>query len=251
MSSNTSKPLIENESSPPRCNIVSCCKKDVIHGVIPVERSALLQKIVLDDTAPPPSWLQKLLCDCNSAQRKLTVSGIQDVPEISNLAGLLLQNGDHSTGGTAMTLKYARFDKEKRVAHIQVYGGGGKWAALDNALWRFVLNVGRCCNYTYRFTFSEDWQKADIDIMGNLCCVACCLPPCANAWFSIPKSYCAFEMYQAEDSVNGSHWIRNTSNKGGPMKFDYNLQAVYGPDGETTDFTKNLGKAPETMLLSR
>ena len=92
MSSNTSKPLIENESSPPRCNIVSCCKKDVIHGVIPVERSALLQKIVLDDTAPPPSWLQKLLCDCNSAQRKLTVSGIQDVTEISNLAGLLLQN---------------------------------------------------------------------------------------------------------------------------------------------------------------
>jgi len=170
--------------------LTECC-----FGVDVKDRSELLQSMLLDDHSPPPSWCQRLLCDCG-ASRKRTISGIQDIPEISNLAGLLIQNGDpatHATSGTLFTLKYADFDKETRIGERHVYGGcggqqhTGQWPALQNKTWLTALTIGRCCNYSYRFTFTEDWQKADIEIRENLCCVACCLPPCSKAWFGIPK----------------------------------------------------------------
>ena len=243
-----------NEKYPTQLEkFTECC-----FGVVVKDRSELLQAILLDDHSPPPTWCQRLLCDCGA--RKRTLSGIEDIPEISNLAGLLLQNGDamvHSTNGTVFTLKYADFDKETRIGELEVYGGyGGKqhtgqWSALNNKTWLALLTLGRCCNYSYRFSFSEDWRKADIDIRANCCC-ATCLPPCSKAWFNIPKSVAAFEMIQAKKSINGSHWIRNSSSGGGPMKFAYDLQAVYKPDGTPTEFVENFNKvAPEKMLLSR
>jgi hypothetical protein len=220
--------------------------------VVETDRDDLLQRIVLNDVSPQPSWLQRFLCDCGSGARK--ASGIQDIPEIANLAGLLLQNGDetHSTNGTIFTLKWSDFDKETRVAQLEVYGGCGSqqhtgaWSALNNQKWKLLSMVGRCCNYSYRFQFSEDWQRADIDIKGN-----CCLIPCCKPWFSIPKSWCAFQMEQAEDSKNGSHWIRTSSKKGGAFVVAYSLEAVYTPDGDPTEFVENLSFAPEKMILSR
>ena len=67
-----------------------------------------------------------------------------------------------------------------------------------------------------------------------------------------PKSLAAFEMVQAKESINGSHWIRSSSSRGGPMEFTYDLQAVYKPDGNPTEFVDNFHKlAPEKMFLSR
>ena len=90
--------------------------------MVETDRDDLLQAIVLNKKSPPPSCLQRLLCDCGSGER--TASGIQDIPEISNLAGLLLQNGDetHSTNGTVFTLKWGEFNKETRVGE---WGGAG------------------------------------------------------------------------------------------------------------------------------
>jgi len=111
-----------------------------------------------------PSWCQRLLCDCGDS-RKRTISGIQNIPDICNLAGLIIQNGDHSTSGTVFTLKYADFYKKKRIAERQVYGGWGgqqrtgKWSALQNKTWLTLLTMCRCCNYSYRFTFTEDGKR--------------------------------------------------------------------------------------------
>jgi hypothetical protein len=232
----------------------SCCGAKVI------ERSELLQAIVMDDRAGvSPSCFQKLLCDCSTQTR--FASGVKDVPEISNLAGLLVQNGEHSTAGTAFTAKWGRFDKEKRIVDISVYGSGrscgsekqelGQWSAINSNKWRCLMMLGRCCDYSYKIRFAEDWQRADIDIRINLCCVACCVPPCMKAWFTVPPCIATFDMEQAEDSQNGSHWIRQSSKCGGPKKKSYNLQAVYGPDGSPTEFVENLKVAPEKNLISR
>mmetsp|Transcript_17101 Transcript_17101/g.25630 ORF Transcript_17101/g.25630 Transcript_17101/m.25630 type:complete len:232 (+) Transcript_17101:132-827(+) len=227
--------------------------QNFLYGVVETDRDDLLQAILLNEKSPDPSWLQRLLCDCGSGERK--ASGIKDIAEISNLAGLLLQNGDetHSTSGTVFTLKWGDFDKETRVAELEVYGGcggqqhTGSWSLLNNQTWKHLSLLGRCCNYTYRFQFSKDWQSADIDVKAN-----CCLIPCARPWCTIPKSFCAFKMAQAEDSENGSRWIRTSSKKGGPFEVSYSLEAVYTPDGEPTAFVHNLEKvSPKTMLLSR
>eukprot|EP00591_Stephanopyxis_turris_P005568 CAMPEP_0195528196 /NCGR_PEP_ID=MMETSP0794_2-20130614/30245_1 /TAXON_ID=515487 /ORGANISM="Stephanopyxis turris, Strain CCMP 815" /LENGTH=245 /DNA_ID=CAMNT_0040659285 /DNA_START=102 /DNA_END=839 /DNA_ORIENTATION=- len=217
------------------------------------ESSDLFQAIVQDETSPSPSWIQRLLCDCGGPRTRVE-GGIQDVPEISNLAGLMFQNGDEVTSGTAFTLKWADFDKEKRVCTIQVYGGYGSkaaatglWSILDNHMWRFLSVLGRCCNYTYRISFSEDWQRADFDIKANLGCICCAKP-----WFTLPHKVAKFEMVQAENSQNGSHWLRNSSVIGRPMEFSYNLETVYKPDGTPTEFIQNFeNDAPKSMLLSR
>jgi hypothetical protein len=249
-------PILLDETSPPPSWLQESDRtriQNFLYGVVETDRDDLLQAIILNEKSPPPSWLQRLLCDCGSGER--TASGIEDIPEISNLAGLLLQNGDetHSTNGTVFTFKWGKFNKETRVGELEVYGGcggqqhTGSWTMLNNQTWKNLSLLGRCCNYTYQFTFSEDWQNADIDIKAN-----CCLIPCVRPWYTIPKSYCAFKMYQAEDSENGSHWIRTDSKKGGPFEVAYSLEAVYTPDGKPTAFVHNLEtSAPKTMLLSR
>jgi len=249
-------PILLDETSPPPSWLQESDRtriQNFLYGVVETDRDDLLQAIILNEKSPPPSWLQRLLCDCGSGER--TASGIEDIPEISNLAGLLLQNGDetHSTNGTVFTFKWGKFNKETRVGELEVYGGcggqqhTGSWTMLNNQTWKNLSLLARWCNYTYQFTFSEDWQNADIDIKAN-----CCLIPCVRPWYTIPKSYCAFKMYQAEDSENGSHWIRTDSKKGGPFEVAYSLEAVYTPDGKPTAFVHNLEtSAPKTMLLSR
>jgi len=185
------------------------------------------------------------------------------VPEISNLAGVLFQNGletehGHPTNGTIMTLKWADYDKETRTALIPVYGGyggcgtkkasTGHWSILDNPTWRALSLLGRCCNYSYIFAFSEDYQRADINMKVNLGCFCC------KAWFTLPDSVIGkFEMEQYPDSENGSHWKRNSAKSADEeFAFAYSLETAYKSDGTPTEFAKNFEKhAPNTMLLTR
>lgn len=231
-------------------NTMKCT--DRIVGVTTTDRSSLLQAIVLDDKPPPASCIRRSLCDCGSGERKL--SGIEQVPEISNLAGLLIQTqtGEktRTTTGTTQTLKWADFDKASRVAEVKVYGGcGGKqhaghWAAIDNSCWKFFVCCGRVWNYSYRFRFDEDWQRADIDI--RFCCTLS-----GNTCCSYPSSWTAYDMVQTKDSKNGSQWDRRQSKRGGPMENWYVLEAVYKSDGSPTDHVESFKLAPETMILSR
>jgi len=224
---------------------------DRIVGVTTTNRSSLLQAIVLDEKPPPVSCIRRSLCDCGSGERKL--SGIEQVPEISNLAGLLIQRQTGEkfpTAGTTQTLKWAEFDKTSRVAEMKVYGGcGGKqhaghWSAIDNSKWKFLVCWGRVWNYSYRVRFDEDWQRADIDI--RFCCTlsgkTCC---------SYPRSCTTFDMVQTKDSKNGSQWDRRKATYGGPMEKFYVLEAVYKSDGSPTDHVESFNLAPETMILSR
>lgn len=217
-----------------------------------------LVKDVLSDTAPPPSCIQCILGDC-CGRKKRVPSGIQDVPEISNLAGLLHQNGADTvfgsrTNGTIFTLKWADYDKETRTAVVQVYGGYGPkastgyWSILDNQKWRTISCLGRICNYSYFFTFSEDYQRADINMKVNLGCL-CCKP-----WFKIPASLIGkFEMEQYPDSKNGSHWKRNSAKSADEeFSFAYSVETAYKSDGTPTEYAEQFEEyAPKTMLLTR
>ena len=169
------------------------------------------------------------------------------------------------------------------MAHFQVFGGCGgpptvgQWTEPVAAIWYFLINVARCCNYTYQFEFSEDWRQADIKIKCNCCC---CLPPCCciPPWFQAPDWCAKFDMVQADAStdgarpvadrmkpfahrprqqrllrfVAGSHWIRRSSICGKPLTKSYDLVEAFKPDGSPGRFHDRLATmAPAVMLVSR
>ena len=99
-------------------------------GVEVKPRSEQVYAMILDDRAnAEPSCIERCLYHCSPKKR--APSGIADVPEIANLSSVLFQDGDHSTANTAMTLKWAVFDKEKRVADLKAYGGFGGEVSLS------------------------------------------------------------------------------------------------------------------------
>lgn len=222
-------------------------------------RERLNEWMILDDNAhAAPSLIERLLCRCTSAAR--SNSHIADVPQIRGLAGATLQRGppDWRTSGSVQTLKWSHFDEEKRVATLQVFGGfgglpsSGLWTEKDVLAWYCLINLGRLCNYSYRFEFYDDWRSADIKIMSNCCgCVPCCLP-CCPAWCTVPDWLMKFNAVQVGEKVDGSHWVRNSSYFGAPMQYSYDLVEVVRPDGSPGAYFDDLAKvAPEAMLVSR
>jgi hypothetical protein len=135
-----------------------------------VPRDTIGQAMLLDmRSSTPPSLLERMLCMCKPIPR--IASGIEEVPEISALAGATLQRGDHPTRGSVQTLKWAIFDKTKRVAIMEVFGGSrlnnqlGQWASAQGPEWEFkpvssgcFTNCLRLCDWTYKFEFTEDWR---------------------------------------------------------------------------------------------
>jgi len=218
-------------------------------------RSEVNDWMILSSNAEAqPSLLQRC-CLCQCAPDERVNNGIDSIPQISSLAGATLQAGEHSTGGSVQTLKWCRFDKEQRVAQLQVFGGfGGRsstglWTEPPSYLWICAINVARLCNYSYKFEFSEDWRHADIKIKGN--CTGC-LFPCCPACVQVPDCLAKFDMTQQDDSTDGRAWIRASSTCGGPMKESYRLLEVYKPDGSDGAYLSKLTEfAPTQMLLSR
>ena len=227
----------------------SCC------CVTQKPRDEIAQWMLLDTNAhASPSCMQMLLCQCRSEER--VASGIEDVPQLAGLAGATLQRAppDWPTKGSVQTLKWCTYDKEKRVADLQVFGGFGGpsnvglWTEPVSLKWHCLINLARCCvracalerslalrtraaqpchihsihghrifsrspaaqNYSYRFTFSEDYRHADIQIRANCCCV-CLVPPCAPAWCKVPDAITRFNAVQHESSGSGEYWVRSSS----------------------------------------
>ncbi|EOD24641.1 hypothetical protein EMIHUDRAFT_435421 [Emiliania huxleyi CCMP1516] len=177
-----------------------------------------------------------------------------------SLERIFISIGKHSTGGSIQTLKWSTWDPDSRVAHLEVFGGyggsshTGQWTEPPGCLWLFLINLGRCCDYSYRFEFSEDYRRAEILIEANLCC-CCCLPipPCLPAWFVLPGSCVRFEAIQADEGSNdGTDWVRQSSICGGDFSYTYNLVEVYQEDGSPGRFHADLATyAPASMMISR
>jgi len=208
-----------------------------------------------DNADAAPSFMQRCLCQCGPEKRVL--SGVEDVPQISSLAGATLQYGTHATGGSVQTLKWCKFDKDKRVADLQVFGGFGGTSSVglwtepaEKCYWTCLINLGRVCNYSYRFEFAEDWRHVDIKIRANICC---CIWPWAPAWFQAPDNCATFSATQTDESTDGKHWVRKSSTCGGEEVYSYDLYEVFTPSGQPGAYHDKLfdGVAPLQMLISR
>ena len=124
----------------------SCC------CVTQKPRDEIAQWMLLDTNAhASPSCMQMLLCQCRSEER--VASGIEDVPQLAGLAGATLQRAPPHwpTKGSVQTLKWCTYDKEKRVADLQVFGGFGGpsnvglWTEPVSLKWHCLINLARCC----------------------------------------------------------------------------------------------------------
>ena len=162
---------------------LTCCER--LWSVKVEERSEIGNWMLLDTRDnDPPSLCGRLLCFCAPTYPRVP-NAIKDIPEISMLAGAMLED-DWGLKGSVFTNRYMDFDKLNRVGNIKVCGGaeicnnccascGGhyqvaQWSAGDTSCVRYPLSVfGRCANFGYRYTFSSDWRKADIAITLNLC----------------------------------------------------------------------------------
>jgi hypothetical protein len=155
------------------------------------------------------------------------------------VGGVSLQVGTHSTAGSLQTLQYGTWDEATRTISTDVFGGffnrqnAGTWTEpAGSCLWSILMFVARTASFRYVFTFSEDFQSADITIKGNCLCCVPCLPP----WFTIPSCLTTQTMEQSDDSIKGDHWIRKSGLCGAePTKF-YDLFVVYDSSGTPTRF---------------
>jgi len=202
------------------------------------------------------------LCTCQWAPAPRVPSGIEKVPGLAGLAGITLQYGDHTTAGSLETLKWGEWDPEKRTLKLTVFGGFySKWSTgfwteptaplWRSALWCFLMNLARNQNYTYLFEFAEDYRSANIKISGNplfLCCVCC---PCIPAWFTIPDCCTKQVLEQADDSKDGTHWIRKNASCGGTPEFYYDLYTVWNFDGSPTkEVDRILEKTNQQVMVT-
>ena len=81
-----------------------------------------------------------------------------------------------------------------------------------------------------------------------------CTPcvPCVPAWCQVPDGLVKFDMVQVDGVSDGSHWIRNSSVCGGPMKKTYELKEVYHADATPARFHSIfIDRAPPTYYMTR
>jgi len=222
------------------------------------ERDSVGEWMLSTNKTKAPSLLQKL-CFCQSGPSERKPSGIETVPHLRGLAGVTVQAG---TRGALQTLKWAKWDAAKRQVDIKVFGGftdcggnGGSevglWSETVEAQCCFLPQLfGRCGNCTYRFTFSEDYRRADIAIMGNVLVCCCICIPCLPVMCSVPKCCFAFEMVQTDNSTDGTSWNRNTSTCGSDFQLSYHLKEVYTPEGEVGKYHDELKEQPQQVMVT-
>ena len=76
--------------------------------------------------------------------------------------------------------------------------------------------------------------------------------PCVPAWCQVPDGLVKFDMVQVDGVSDGSHWIRNSSVCGGPMKKTYELKEVYHADATPARFHSIfIDRAPPTYYMTR
>jgi hypothetical protein len=210
----------------------------------------------LDEYSEEPSLFQRLfMCQCSKEKR--TPARIQFQEGLQGLAGVLIQSGEHSTAGTMLTLKWMDYNPDTREGYLQVFGGyggsasTGLWTENSATLyWYFLMNLARCANYQYYFTFNEDFSKADIAIKGNPLILCCICIPCCPAWFTLPTSCVSFGMSRTAGSKDGTSWERYSSTCGGESTYTYTLKTVYNSDGSDGPFVDALLESPEQVVIT-
>lgn len=225
-------------------------------------RETLADRLLLREELPLSAV--QACCFCSGGETRVD-SGIRDVPEIAGLAGITMQT-DGGAENNVQTLKWATFDRARRRAKTRNNSGAvccGTLATSQLSSWVVGLPgsclglccmslcmscVQRQCDFTYLFEFSEDWRRADIRILLNCCCCV----PCGKAWCRLPDWLVRFDMVQADGVADGSHWHRNSSSCGGPMKRTYELKAIFREDGTPARFHDIfVERAPRTYLMAR
>lgn len=237
------------------CYLTRCCCLKVM------DRDTAPEWMLEQTMTPDPSSYSRLCwCMCGPEQRK--ESGLAGTRQLKGLAGITVQDGSHDTRGSLETMKWSRWNAEQRILESGVFGGYynhtalGTWteptqSCCRSCVWACVVNLARNANYSYRFQFSEDLRKADISIRGNLgvlCCACCpCMPSC-----TIPRWCCNHSMEQADDSTDGTHWIRYKGVCGKEPKKYYDLRTVFNVDGTPGPYFEYLPlRTPKQVQISR
>lgn len=229
------------------CMAACCC--------LAIKESATVGDWMLSANSGDPSlWVRLFQCQCSSRPRK--PGGLETVPQLRGLAGVTVQNGLHATAGSLQTLKWTTWDAVKREATLPVFGGfygyTGVWTEPISPIWSFLMNLARCANFTYTFTFDEEYKKADIDISANPLVLCCVCVPCCPAWCTLPRSCVAYNMTQTDDSKDGSRWDRASSSCGGDFKHTYYLEEVITPENQPAQYFEKLAKiAPQQVMITR
>lgn len=232
------------------CFLSNCCCLKTF------PREVMNEVILTNDAATEePSLLQRF-CFCYCFPEARVNNGIEQIPELHGLAGLMIQDGDHITAGSLTSMKYAKWDAGKRVAYMPVYSGFGWWHGGTTGLWAEPAYTAWCCimngarlgNFTYKFSFSEDYMHGDIDALLNPCC--CCGCVCLPAWFRVPRCLNHFTFEQDLGSRNGTEWTRYNAQCMGEAKPYYKLLQVWQPDGQQGKHFDRLQIAPKQVMLS-
>lgn len=233
--------------------VAACCCLQI------KERDTVGDWMLSSNADGQPSLFQRLVCQCGPRERKN--ANLESVhPNLRGLAGVTIQNGTHPTAGSLQTLKWVRWNPKKRQADLPVFGGffgdTGVWTEPVACYWCFQMNLSRCANYKYRFTFDEDYKHATIDIVTNPltgccpCAPLCCIP-CCPAWLVIPRCCVAFDMNLTEGADDGSSWDRRSKVCCRPWELTYVLQEVITFDGQRGKYYENLAqKAPEQVMIT-
>lgn len=249
----TEKPTASKPSALQQC-VTACCCLQIR------ERDDVNVWMMSSEEKPLPSLFQRL-CFWQCGRSERVASGIENVPELRGLAGVSVQNGHHDTRGSLQTLRWAKWDAEKRQAEMKVFGGftgfcGGKgtelgqWTEPVVPKWLCLTNLARLGKYTYRFNFTEDYRKADIQIRIDPLVLCCICIPCMPAWCSVPKGCVAFDMVQSSESTDGSEWIRRNMKCGGEPEHAYSLQEVFDVDGAPGKYHQHLEITPQLVMVS-
>lgn len=232
-----------------------CCTRSEPKDAIP-------HVMLLETHTSPPSMAQN--CCFLSFSEQRVDGGVADVPEIRGLAGVTMQT-DGGAENNVQTLKWAIFDKQRRTLRTRNVGGAvclgmqssqlATWlialpsSSFGLCCWSTLMSMcARPCDFGYEFSFDETWRRADIAIVLNCCpCV-----PCVPAWCRCPSSLVKFEMVQDSTSTDGTHWMRNSSACGGPMKKSYELKEVFHVDGSPGRFHHLFAeRAPQAYYMTR
>eukprot|EP00930_Biecheleria_cincta_P062604 TRINITY_DN48061_c0_g1_i1.p1 TRINITY_DN48061_c0_g1~~TRINITY_DN48061_c0_g1_i1.p1 ORF type:complete len:288 (+),score=45.14 TRINITY_DN48061_c0_g1_i1:77-865(+) len=232
-------------------NVLSCC---CCLKTFP--REVINEVILGNDAGTQEQSVFQRLCFCYCYPKARVNNGIEQIPELKGLAGLMIQDGDHVTAGSLTFLKYAKWDAETRIAYMPVFSGFGWWHGGTTGLWTepaytawcCIMNVARLANYTYRFSFSEDYMHGDIDVLVNPCC--CCGCVCLPAWFTLPRCLNHFTFEQDLGSKDGTEWTRYNAKCMGEAKPYYKLLQVWQPDGRQGKHFDRLQIAPQQVMIT-
>lgn len=217
---------------------LSCC-------CIKAQDRDLAPQWMLKDITDPPSLFAHL-CFCTPTPVPRFPNDIEKVLPLRGLAGITFQDGDHTTEGSMETLRYAHWYPATRTLVNNNFGGFwapsamGLWTEPTAPLWKslmwmFLQNASRVAGYQYTFKFSEDLRFADIYIQGNPFFMCCCCCPFIPPWFTVPKCIMDHSMVQAEDSIDGTHWVRYAGflpGCGGRVEPYYDLRTAWYADGQ-------------------